>query len=450
MRKITKIIICLAFILTVAAIPLKVQAAQEPYMKQLNISWDLEPEKTVTFQTYYYGVGFKDHKATVQNFKIEDAEEKGYKKLSFTTMFETDPYFTDEEFKKFEYESKQYGKKFMISHFSVVDYQTGENLQCTNNKNVTVEITDTELGEKKRYERPDFFFEYYEFNKSSMSITYPKDYHDLCIVLGGSAADNHTENNEKFISGECMFGETSYISSNKEISHAMRIADLSVSADEIELEKNPELLLVGQKMYISLKDWAEHEEWKIINAESSNENTIKTSASYSEMEGMGSSAELDGLKEGTATVAITAKSFTSNEEKVFTCNIKVEKETAKLDRMRFNVKNSKNGVIIYGVTAVDKNGKKYKLNNINIDVKNKKISSNKFEITKKYFSDIDNMERSKMSNMNVKKAEKYIPLIFTFSHGNSRYTTGLARIYLDKKGKVVGKFDNVAVANEAF
>lgn len=443
--------------LTVVATPMKAKAEQKPYMEQLNISWDLEPDHTVTYQSYYYAVGFKDHKATIKDFKIENAEKKGYRKLTFTAEFNPDPNFTDDEFIKITNEwinnyINDSDKNYILNYqCGIVDYNTGENLKCSNDKNVTVKIGKPEMSEPKKYERSGHSWEVYQNIKENISIIYPNDYNNLCIVLGGSAVGGNTDGNKKFASGDCKFSDTSFFSAeNKEVAHAMRIAGLSTPGEEIELDKNPTLLLVGQKLYISLKDWTEHEEWKIVNAESSNKSVIKTSASYSEMEGMGSSAELEGLKEGAASVVVTARSFTSGEEKVFTCNIKVEKETAQLDRMRFNVKNSKNGVIIYGVTAIDKKGKRYNLKNLKIDtIKNKKLKDNKFEIKKKELSDLDDMERNKMDK-NIKNAEKWIPLVFSFSHGNSKYTTGLARVYLDKKGRVVGKFENAAVFNEAF
>lgn len=53
-------------------------------MKRMNLSWDLKPGKKVTFQTYWAGIGYKDGLVTLKEYKITDAEQDGYKKLTFT------------------------------------------------------------------------------------------------------------------------------------------------------------------------------------------------------------------------------------------------------------------------------------------------------------------------------------------------------------------------------
>ena len=78
---------CLTMVLMFCVIPVSVQA-QTAYMKKMNISWDLKPDRKVKFQSYWAGIGYKDGLVTLKDYKITDAEEEGYRHLTFTVVFE--------------------------------------------------------------------------------------------------------------------------------------------------------------------------------------------------------------------------------------------------------------------------------------------------------------------------------------------------------------------------
>lgn len=310
----TVISICLAFMLIVSVFP--VQASQKPYMEQVNISWDLEPDHTVTYQSYYHAVGFKDHKAAIRDFKIENAEEKGYRKLTFTAEFNPDPCFTEDELIKIADErfngiNESYNLKY---YCGIVDYNTGENLRCSNDKNVTVETKMSEVAEQKKFKTSAGYLEFYQNAKESISVIYPDDYYDLCIVLGGSSVTGYiNEVNSKFTSGECKFGETSFVNpENNGISHAMRVDQKYevLSEKENEDDTHPVATKKGLMLYDKPKTMYckfKYETGKTLNTKVYRDASKETDDHYS-LSG-GQKVKVLGYVQGTSYLYINYNHF---------------------------------------------------------------------------------------------------------------------------------------------
>ncbi len=79
---------------------LPVHAASKAYMSKMPVKWDLKPNKTVVYQSYYRNVGMLNQKAKISDWKITDAEKKGYKQLTFKVSFTTKRNFSAKEVKK--------------------------------------------------------------------------------------------------------------------------------------------------------------------------------------------------------------------------------------------------------------------------------------------------------------------------------------------------------------
>lgn len=233
MKRLTKTII-LAVTILMAIAPLQTQASTKPYMEKLNLSWDLEPDKEITFQTKYGIIGYRDQTVEIKNYKIEDAKKENYKKLTFTAVYKIDPKMTNNEFQKYfhkgaekyngtnDFATRMKGMRFV----AIVDYMTGENLEYEHNdKNVTVKNGEWKWNKLKTYK--DSHGCWWETNidsKIKVSVTYPKDYKNLCIVVGGSSKYDENPTDEQFWNGNIKFGKTTYVSSkNKKISHAMLV-----------------------------------------------------------------------------------------------------------------------------------------------------------------------------------------------------------------------------------
>ncbi len=221
------IAVILALMITILPlIGVEAEAASKAYMKTLNVSWDLKPDKAVTFKTKYAGISMPKGKVTIKNYKIKDAKKEGYKKLTFTVVFKKKTDFTPEQVHKMtnsEY-CQETGNIGGNVYATLVDYTTGECLECENDYGVTVDFGDWEHLDKEISEdEHGCYVSIYKTVKAKVTVTYPKDYKELCIAVGGMAK-LESENDDKFYAGKIKFGKTPYISkSDKSVTHIMRV-----------------------------------------------------------------------------------------------------------------------------------------------------------------------------------------------------------------------------------
>jgi len=209
------------FVTSLTVIPLNVNA-KEPYMKEAGVRWNLEPDKEVNFQTKYSVYGYINIKAKIKNFKIEDAKEEGYKKLTFTAEY---------KFPKLKLSKKQVDKivasggglRYMLT---LLDYKTGKSLDCENDFDVKVSYGEWKLSKSnyKYYGHNGSWCGNYKTSKIKITVIYPEDYKDLCIGVCGST-DPFNEDSE-FSNGEVPFKKsTFYKKDKKDLSSFMRVKD---------------------------------------------------------------------------------------------------------------------------------------------------------------------------------------------------------------------------------
>lgn len=206
---------------SLTVIPLNVNA-KEPYMKEANVRWDLKPDKEVTIKTNYSGYGYINIKAKIKNFKIEDAKEEGYKKLTFTAEY---------KYPKLKLSKKQVDKIVASDGrlgymFTLLDYKTGKSLECENDFDVKVSNSGWKLSksEYKYYGHRGNWFKYPKSKTVKVTAVYPEDYKDLCIGVGG-LTDPFNKDSE-FFNGEVPFKKSkSYKKGKKDLSSFMRVKD---------------------------------------------------------------------------------------------------------------------------------------------------------------------------------------------------------------------------------
>lgn len=248
MKNITKRVmgVLLVVALLVGVLPMSRQTVQAatPYMKKLNVKWDLKKNKVVSIQEPYdglqgkkgvhddcfSGVGKRKTKVKMTNYKITNKGNK--KKLTFTVNFQLDwtPNKTEVHRMSKSDLCWETGSLGGGKYFTLIDYKTGLCLENTKNKkkfNVTVKGGKFKNSNKKWYKDDDgckIYF--YRKSKVKVTVTYPKDYKDLCIVVGGynvMTGEGYADIMADFWDGDAPFGKVSYYKKGKKNSHWMRV-----------------------------------------------------------------------------------------------------------------------------------------------------------------------------------------------------------------------------------
>lgn len=209
------------FVTSLTVIPLNVNA-KEPYMKEANVRWNLEPDKEVTFKANYVGYGYIPIKAKIENFKIEKADEEGYKKLTFSAKYKNP---------KLKLSKKQVDKIVASDGglgymFTLLDYKTGKSLEYENDFDVKVSNSGWKYSKSnyKYYGHRGAWCSHCKTSKIKITVIYPEDYKDLCIGVCGST-DPFNEVSE-FLNGEVPFKKsTFYKKGKKDLSSFMRVKD---------------------------------------------------------------------------------------------------------------------------------------------------------------------------------------------------------------------------------
>lgn len=226
-RKKSVLAMILAFACLFAVIPVQTQAATKAYMSKLNVKWDLKKDKTVTYKSVYAGIGMKKQKAKITNVKVRDSSKKGYKEMTFTVKYtmkwnmkadEVHAAVNSAYFKK----NKSLGG---YRWYTVVDYDTGANLEGKNKHDVTVTRTQNwKYSSAKKYYDKDGCWAEIGNASIKVKIVYPASYKGLCIGVGGSTKLGGTKDDAKYWKGSVPFGKTSYFSKkDKTVAHFMRV-----------------------------------------------------------------------------------------------------------------------------------------------------------------------------------------------------------------------------------
>ena len=232
------LLLAMAVIFTSFAWVMPVNAESTPDMKKANVKWDLKNKKTIKFKTTWSAVGVRTQKVKMTGFKVKKAKKKGYKQCSFTLTFTRDLKAKNDqiiEMAELASEGADFGGRF---YFTVVDYNTGECLEASNDKDVTVKSSGWKYSKYKKLKAKDG--SWIRFSRKAVvkvSIIYPSTYKDLCIGVGGYTCaskyvlgeDGGYEADEPytrmFFLGGDAFSDSYYLYSktDKSFAHFMRV-----------------------------------------------------------------------------------------------------------------------------------------------------------------------------------------------------------------------------------
>lgn len=201
-------------------------AAKKPYMKKLKLKWDLKSNKNVKFTQPIAAIGNKKYTAKITKYKITDAKKKGYKKLTF--VYTSKRNWKPSKNQVHKIANSSFAKKNASvgsgQYYTLVDYDTGANLEMENDYNVTVKSGEWKHKKYKKYSDDDkCWINLWTTSSVKVTVTYPEDYKGLCIGIGGAALLEESKADTAYWNGEKVFGQTSYYKKGKKNSHFMRV-----------------------------------------------------------------------------------------------------------------------------------------------------------------------------------------------------------------------------------
>lgn len=175
------------------------KALPKKNLQQLGVLFDLKKNKPVSIKVKCSGIGVRKISVKVNSIKISKASKKGYKKA--VIKFGISENYSKKEVHKIissGMESFQYGGE---RQFAVVDKKSGQSLGKGNDFGVTVKYKT----QRKKFKDNDGCWFSPEGYKSTITITYPSSYKDMCFGIGGqdkylvSLPFNCTEYNDVFV-----------------------------------------------------------------------------------------------------------------------------------------------------------------------------------------------------------------------------------------------------------
>ena len=205
----------------------QVESMKEKSMKDIKVKWDLKPDKAVTVKALYAGIGKKKESLKITDYKITNASKKGYKKLTFTFHYAKKWTPTAKDVHKILNsdelaESETIGESL---YYGIVDYDTGYDLEGNNDFHVTVKSGKWKYEGAKKYSDSDgCWIKTAKSGSVKVTVTYPKDYKGLCIVVGAdNVFDKDAYEDAAFWNGMYAFNATSMYIKGKSNSHWMRV-----------------------------------------------------------------------------------------------------------------------------------------------------------------------------------------------------------------------------------
>lgn len=240
MKKITKRVIgvLLVVVLLVGVLPTPCQTVQAatPYMKKLDVKWDLKNGKSVVCKTVFAGGVKGEISLKISGLKVTKANKKGYKKCTFTYTSKYKTKLTALQVRKI-LKSKYFKKYSNVSgsaFYAIVDYDTGASLEYNygslherpliDNLDVTVLESKEKTTNKKKYrDKKTKGWVSLGTYTCKVSVVYPENYTGLCIGIGGYNIVSETYADSEFWDAMKPFGKTSYYKKGKKNSHWLRV-----------------------------------------------------------------------------------------------------------------------------------------------------------------------------------------------------------------------------------
>ena len=226
-----------------------VKKASAAVMSKVKINWDLKNNKTVKYSSAY-GIYlapklsnrsktgpidtihgkisnlFKKGSIQVKNFKkVKTAGGKKYK-VTCTLRFIQPTNFSKTEINQigdFGGLTNYWGMN--ISGF-IVDYQTGENLERKNSYGVSAKLGKWKHIGTNKYVLSDGWWSDPKISEVKVTVTYPKEYKDLCILAGGNSNRSKCDGQaDSFDDSDINFKQATawYSKKDKLVCHGIRV-----------------------------------------------------------------------------------------------------------------------------------------------------------------------------------------------------------------------------------
>lgn len=196
MKKKLLLFMSLLIILFNCLIPSTSVQAATPYMKKLNVKFDLKENTWTTIRRNLAGNVWVKSRVMIKNIKIKNADKKGYKSFTCDIFFEH-PKISKKQVKKILHSSyyKKHKKVGGDPYFWITDYYIGDKGLKENKVELGVGTID---GKYYKYKDSDgCFFKFCDYTVK-LEIIYPKKYKNICIgVSGNGSYKYHGEDNIK-------------------------------------------------------------------------------------------------------------------------------------------------------------------------------------------------------------------------------------------------------------
>lgn len=222
-KSVFNLLIILTLILNGIVHPLNqctIAEAKIPYMKKLNVKWNLQENMWTIVRTNFAGNVWVKSRAMIKNISIKDSSKENLKTLKCTIFFER-PMPTKNQIKKIMH-SNYYKKYNDIGGFSyhwwIFDYFSGNEGLRENNIKMKQKFKHGKIYKYKDYD--GCWIKTTNF-LCNLTVKYPKDYKNLCIGISGNGSYKYISHNGIDEDGELQ-NHPAYQKDKKYI-HFMRI-----------------------------------------------------------------------------------------------------------------------------------------------------------------------------------------------------------------------------------
>lgn len=225
-------------------------------MKQRGVKFDLKVGKSVKTKSFVKGVGKVGYTAKLSGLKVAK-KSAGTKKATFTVTYKLDKQLTESQGKKvlrawkkaqaavgYVLPSDEVFNTWIGTHllWFATDFQTGESLESPDNAYGVETSSAWSHSGDKRFGTDEGWFSQSKTVKAKVTITFPSDYENLCVGIGGepaakssrTKADASIMGDSSYIKGgtwksdatpyDSTYFETSYFKKYKSNFHFMRIS----------------------------------------------------------------------------------------------------------------------------------------------------------------------------------------------------------------------------------
>ncbi|MBQ1491544.1 MAG: hypothetical protein IIZ39_06260 [Blautia sp.] len=192
----------------------------------MRVTWNLKPNKSVTYYTYVGGAKFLKQKMKLTNISAQkDPADSSYAYLRFTIEYDKTLSISAYKLNKIiTYYSLHPNHPLAFRcYVTVVDYDSGLCLLNSNNKGVTVSL-QWKNGQSQTYKYGNDKFTIMD-TSVNVTIRYPIAYKGMCIGAGGWSTISPAANDDKFWSGLVPFWQANgKYSKYAKVAHFIRYA----------------------------------------------------------------------------------------------------------------------------------------------------------------------------------------------------------------------------------